>query len=421
MSEQRHAALALHPIESGDGESHVELLKRRQILRRTQVAAVVVLVLLGLGAGRTVLSRMGSARALEADTVENARQYVKVASPKRAQAGQTLSLPGTLQGFVQVPISSRASGYLKRWTQDIGSTVAKGALLAEIESPEIDQQLGQAVAAGEQAASSLALARSTAERWEGLRKKDVVSQQELDERRSAVAQSQANLAAAEANVQRLRQLAGFKRVVAPFAGVITRRNVDVGDLIDSSKPLFTLAQTDPLRVYVNVPQAYAQLVKPGQAVNITQAELRGRAFAGQIVRTAGSIDTGTRTLQVEVSLPNRDGVLMPGAYVQVALPLQASASLLVPTNTLLFRAEGSMVGVVDAQGRVALRKVSVGRNFGAEVELLDGVADKDRLVLNPPDWLADGQTVVVAPVTPAAAASSAAPAASAVAAGKART
>jgi RND family efflux transporter MFP subunit len=408
MTEQRHAALGLHPIDDGTGEGHAELLKRQQIVRRTQFAALVVVLLLGLGAARTVLSRLANAHALETETEQNARQYVKVATPKRALAGQTLALPGTLQGFVQVPISSRASGYLKRWTRDIGSSVAKGALLAEIESPEIDQQLTQAEAAREQAASSLALARSTAERWEGLRKKDVVSQQELEERRSAVAQSQANLAAAEANVQRVRQLADFKRVLAPFSGVVTRRNVDVGDLIDSSKPLFTLAQTDPLRVYVNVPQAYAQLVKPGQTVSVSQSELRGRQFAGQIVRTAGSIDTATRTMQVEVALPNRDGALLPGAYVQVALPLQASASLVVPTNTLLFRAEGTLVGLVDAKGRVALRKVSVGRNFGPEVELLDGVKDTDRVVLNPPDWLADGQTVVVAAPAKAASAPAAA-------------
>jgi RND family efflux transporter MFP subunit len=418
MTEQRHAALGLHPIENEGGEGHVDLLKRQQIVRRTQLAALIVLLLLGLGAGRTVFSRLANARALQTETEQNALQYVKVATPKRAQAGQTLALPGTLQGFVQVPISSRASGYLKRWTQDIGGIVAKGALLAEIESPEIDQQLSQAVAAREQAASSLALARSTAERWEGLRKKDVVSQQELEERRSAVAQSQANLAAAEANVQRVRQLADFKRVLAPFAGVVTRRNVDVGDLIDSSKPLFTLAQTDPLRVYVNVPQTYAQLIKPGQTVSVTQSELRGRQFAGQIVRTAGSIDTATRTMQVEVALPNRDGALLPGAYVQVALPLQASASLVAPTNTLLFRAEGTLVGVLDAKGRVALRKVTVGRNYGADVELLDGVMDTDRMVLNPPDWLADGQTVLVAPPSSAA---SAASAPSAGAAGKAPT
>lgn len=267
---------------------------------------------------------------------------------------------------MQSPISARASGYLKRWTRDIGSRVEKGELLAEIETPEIDQQLSQAVAARAQAASGLELARSTAERWEALRKKDVVSQQDLDERRSAVAQATSNVAAADANVQRLKQTEGFKRVLAPFAGVITRRNVDVGDLIDAGagggagRALFMLAQTDPLRVYVNVPQAYAQLVKAGQPVVVTQAELRGQSFKGEVARTSGAIDTTTRMMQVEVSLPNKDGALLPGAYVQVSLPLAASRTLTVPANALLFRAEGTRIAVVDAQGRVALRAVTLG-------------------------------------------------------------
>jgi RND family efflux transporter MFP subunit len=397
MTEQRHSALGLHSIEAHPGEDHVELLKRRQIMRRTWITAIVILVLLALGAGRTVLSRMANARALDASSTEQARQYVKTTLAKRIGAGQTLALPGTLQGFVQSPIAARANGYLKRWTRDIGAKVARGELLAEIETPEIDQQLSQAIAAREQAASNLSLAKSTAERWEGLRKKDVVSQQDLDERRSAVAQSQANLAAAEANVQRLRQLEDFKRVVAPFAGVITRRNVDVGDLIDSSRLLFMLSQTDPLRVYVNVPQAYAQLVKIGQQVVVTQAELRGQRFLGQVARTSASIDAVTRTMQLEVTLSNHDGHLLPGTYVQVALPLQASQSLVAPTNTLLFRSAGTMVAVVDAQGRVTLRRVSVGRNYGADFEVLDGISESDRVVLNPPDSLADGQTVVLAP------------------------
>ena len=397
MTEKRHSALGLHPIEFKDGEDHAELLKRRQIVRRTKIAAVVILLLLAVGAGRTIFSRMANARVLDATSAEQSRQYVQTTLAKRAGDGQTLALPGTLQGFVQAPIAARASGYVKRWTKDIGAKVAKGEVLAEIETPEIDQQLSQAVAAREQSASNLALARTTAERWEGLRKKDVVSQQDLDEKRSAVAQNQANLAAADANMQRLRQLEDFKRVVAPFAGVITRRNVDVGDLIDSSRLLFTLSQTDPLRVYISVPQAYAQLVKPGQEVVVTQAELRGQRFVGQVARTSASIDSATRTMQVEVALPNHDGRLLPGAYVQVALPLQASQSLVAPSNTLLFRGDGTMVAVVDGAGRVTLRRVLIGRNFGTEFEVLDGISDSDRLILNPPDWLADGQTVVLAP------------------------
>ena len=397
MTEERHSALGVHPIAFDPQETHTELLKRRQIVSRAKIASLVVLALLVLGGARTVLVRMANAHALEVTSTEQSRQYVKTAVARRGGASQTLALPGTLQGFVQSPVAARANGYVKRWTVDIGSKVAKGELLAEIETPEIDQQLLQAQAAREQSASSLALAKSTLERWEGLRKKDVVSQQDLDERRSAVAQSQANLDAAQANVQRLRQLEEFKRVVAPFAGVITRRNVDVGDPIDSSRVLFKLSQTDPLRVYVSVPQAYSQLVKAGQEVVVTQGELRGQRFMGKVARTSASVDAVTRTMQVEVALPNREGKLMPGSYVQVARPLSASQSLVAPTNALLFRASGTMLAVVDAQGRVTLRKVSVGRNYGAEFEVLDGISETERLVLNPPDWMADGQTVVVAP------------------------
>jgi RND family efflux transporter MFP subunit len=399
MTEQRHAALGIHmETETPDD---AELLKRRAILRRGKLVALVVLVLLALGASRTIVSRMANARSLEAGTDERAKTYVKTTLPKAGGAGQSLALPGTLQGFVQSPIAARASGYLKRWTKDIGSRVEKGELLAEIETPEIDQQLTQAIAAREQTASSLALAKSTVERWEGLRKKDVVSQQDLDERRSGLAQAQSNLAAAEANVQRLRQLEGFKRVLAPFAGVITRRNVDVGDLIDAgggtARALFMLSQTDPLRVYVNVPQAYSQLVKPGQPVVVTQAELRGQSFKGEVARTAAAIDTSTRTMQVEVSLPNREGVLMPGAYVQVTLPLAASKTLVVPTNALLFRGEGARVAVVDGSGKIRLRQVGIGRNFGESIELIDGIGANDRVVLNPSDSLADGDVVSLAP------------------------
>jgi RND family efflux transporter MFP subunit len=374
-------------------------------IRRTKVLTAVLLLLLALGAGRTVISRMANAKLLESGTAERARLYVRVAAPIAAGAGQTLALPGTLQGFVQAPISARASGYVKRWTKDIGSRVEKGDLLAELETPEIDQQLSQARAARAQAASSMDLAHSTMERWEALRKKDAVSQQELDERRSGESQARANLAAADANVERLRQLESFKRVVAPFAGVITRRNVDVGDLIDAGggagRAMFLLAQTDPLRVYVNVPQTYAQLVKRGQQVVVTQTELRDRSFKGEVVRTAASIDAVTRTMQIEVALPNRDGALLPGAFVQVSLPLQPSGALTVPTNVLMFRAEGPRVAVVGPEGRISLRAVKVGRNYGQTVEVLDGVAGTDQLVLNPPDSLNEGDTVAIAPAAAA--------------------
>jgi len=369
-------------------------------LRRAKVLTVAVLALLVLAGGRTVFSRISNAKTLEAGAAERSKLYVRVATPNTGGAALRLALPGTLQGFVQAPIAARASGYLKRWHKDIGTRVKQGELLAEIETPEIDQQLSQAMAARQQAASSLDLARSTLERWESLRRKDVVSQQEVDERRSAEAQARANLAAADANVERLKQLEGFKRVLAPFAGVVTKRNVDVGDLIDAGggagRALFVLAQTDPLRVYVNVPQSYAQLVKPGQQVVVTQTELRGSGFKGEIVRTAASIDATTRTMQVEINLPNKDGVLLPGAFVQVALELLPSGVMTIPTNALMIRAEGMRVAAVGADNRVQLRAVRVGRNYGEAIEILDGVAAGERLVLNPPDSLNDGDEVSVA-------------------------
>jgi len=375
----------------------------RRVVRRAQIVMLVVLALLIAGGARTLWSRNSSAKVLESGTAENARQYVRLVSPAVAGAGSVVSLPGSLQGYVQAPIGARATGYVKRWTHDIGSRVEKGELLAEIDSPELDQQLSQAVAARQQAAASLSLAQSTVERWEALRKKDVVAQQELDEKRSGDAQARANVAAADANVERLRELQGFKRVVAPFAGVITRRNVDVGDLIDNAtgRALFVLTQTDPLRVYVNVPQAYAHLVKPGQQVIVTQAELSGRKFQGRVERTAGAIDTATRTLQVEVALPNREGVLLPGAYVQVQLPLAAGKDVMLTSNALMFRSEGVRVASVDAAGKVKLLPVRIGRNYGDRVEVLEGLKGDERLVVNPPDSLVDGDTVTVVPDKPA--------------------
>lgn len=367
--------------------------ERRQVQRRTRIVTIVVLVLLALGAARTIVSRMSNARTLESTAQQSAVQYVRVTTVRTGGSGTALTLPGTLQGFVQAPVSARAGGYLRRWTKDIGSKVSKGDLLAEIETPELDQQLSQAIAARNQTAASLELARTTVERWEALRKRDAVSQQELEERRSAYVQARANLAGADANVERLRQLESFKRVVAPFSGVITKRNVDIGDLIDSNKPLFLLSQTDPLRVYVNVPQAYAQLVRPGQPAVVTLAEIRGRTFPGEVSRTAGAIDTATRTMQAEVNLRNTDGALLPGAFVNVELAAAPSGVITVPANALLFRGAGVLVASVDDAGTVHLLPVRLGRNYGDSVEVLSGLKGGERLVLNPSDSLAAGDKV----------------------------
>jgi RND family efflux transporter MFP subunit len=388
----------VHPTHDESAPATASPAERARVARGTRIAAIVVVVLLAVGAGRTIVGRMANAKVLDTGVAEGSVQYVKTTLARTSDGAQKLALPGSLQGFQQAPLAARSAGYVKRWTKDIGSHVEKGELLAEIESPEIDQQLSQAVAARQQTAAGLGLAESTVARWEALRKKDVVSQQELDERRSGATQAVANLAAADANVQRLRQLQGFTRVTAPFAGVITRRNVDVGDLIDSSgKTLFVLTQMDPLRVYVNVPQSYAQLVRAGQKVVVTQAELRGKTFTGEVARTAASIDPATRTMQVEIALPNKDGTLLPGAYVQVDLPLAGNRTLVVPTNVLLFRGEGTRVAVVDATGRVHLKPVTLGRNLGESIEVIDGIAAGERLVVNPSDSLGEGETVALAP------------------------
>jgi RND family efflux transporter MFP subunit len=382
--------------------------QRARAARGTRIATIAFLVILALGAARTVVSRITNAHALEETSARSAVQYVRITSVHTAGATETLNLPGTLQGYVQAPVAARAGGYLRRWTKDIGSRVAKGELLAEIETPELDQQLSQAIAARNQQAASLELAKSTVERWEALRRRDAVSQQELEEKRSAFAQAKANLAGADANVERLRQLESFKRVVAPFAGVVTKRNVDIGDLIDGNRPLFLLSQTDPLRVYVNVPQAYAQLVRPGMPAIVTQAELRGKQFRGEVARTAGSIDASNRTMQVEIALPNRDGALLPGAFVNVELSAAPSGMLTVPSNALLFRGRGVLVARVDPEGVVSLQPVRLGRNYGERIEVIEGLKGNESIVLNPSDSIAQGDKVqVVSDAAPPAATASA--------------
>jgi RND family efflux transporter MFP subunit len=408
MSENRHAAIGIHTTsEDGSHEHHHP--HRAPILKRAKLVGAVVLALLLLGAAITLVQRGGRANALAKSNAELNQQFVTTINAKAAPGGEPLTLPGTLQGIIESPIYARSSGYVLRWNKDIGSRVNKGDVLAEIDTPEVDQQLSQAVAARQQAAASLELAKSSAERWEALRKKDAVTQQELNERSSAFTQAQANLAAAEANVRRLQKTEEFKRVVAPFSGVITSRNVEVGDLINggnggAGNALFRLAQVDPLRVYVYVPQAYAQRIKVGDKVTVTQAELPGQKFSGAVVRTAGAIDSATRTMQLEINLPNKDNALLAGAYVQVSLPLSGSSNaLLVPSNVLLFRPEGPRVAVVGGDGKVKLQAVSLGHDLGNRIEILSGLTPAEKLVLNPADSLADGDVVIVKPANAIAA------------------
>jgi len=403
MTKKSHASLAIPEPEPGEGHA---LPPRQREWKRAKVAVVIVLALLALGAVRTVIANWLQSRAVAAVTEHNAKQYVNVVQPQGTQDGGDTLLPGTLRGYVESPIYARATGYLLHWYVDIGAHVKQGQLLADLDTPEIDQELAQALAQRDQTSSSLGLAKSSLDRWQQLRQRDAVSQQELDERQSAYKQDLANLAAADANVRRLQQLESFKRILAPFAGVVTQRNVDVGDLIDAGgsgsgsgggRALFALAQVDPLRVYVQLPQAYAQGVQDGQSVTVMQAELPGQKFHGTITHISGAIDVPTRSLQVEVTLPNSDGRLRPGAYVQVSLPGVAHARLLVPGNALLFRAEGPRLAVVDANGQVQLHAVVIAKDLGQSLEIETGIEASDKVIINPSDSIADGDHVLIAP------------------------
>lgn len=397
MTDHLHALLPLPDANA------VTPQQRSRVLRNFRLGVLVLLGLLLLAAAAAVVLRVVQAHALEDATAHQNQLYVVTVQAKSNTADHPVRLPGTLQGSLEAPIYARSAGYVTRWTHDIGTRVKKGAVLAEIATPEIDQQLAQALAARPQIQSTVALATSSFGRWQNLRRQDAVSQQELDERQSTLTQAQANLASADANVRRLRELQSFQRVLAPFAGTITRRNINVGDLIDAgnggvAKALFTLAQTDTLKVSVYVPQTYAQQVRVGQPVTLTQAELAGQVFQGSVARTAGAIDPVTRTLQIDIILANADARLLAGSFVSVALPGLASRALTVPTNCLLLRAEGPRIAVVGTDRRVKLHAVTLGADFGQTIEVLGGIAVTDRLVLNPPDSLADGDLVVVAPV-----------------------
>jgi len=368
----------------------------QNVVAKSKIWIGVFVFLLVAGSVNTIVNRMGNAKTLEKQIEDKTKLYVKVAVVKNADAPQLLRLPGTLLGFSQAPVAARASGYIKRWNKDIGSLVQEGEVLAEIDTPELDQLLSQLVATQQQASESMQLAKSSLERWEALRKKDVVSQQEYEEKRSTYSQAIANFNASAANAERTRQLTSFKKVVAPFSGVITKRNIDIGDLIDgTTKPLFLIAKTDPLRVFINVPQSYSQWVKVGQAAEINLDEIRGMTFQGQISKSATAIDPLTRTMQVEVTLSNKEKKLLPGAFVQVSLKLPASNAINISSNALLIRKEGPQVAVVDDQNKVHLQKIKLGRDFGVTSDVIDGLKGGERLVLNPSDSLSDGDVVTI--------------------------
>jgi RND family efflux transporter MFP subunit len=366
------------------------------------VAALVAVLGLSAAGVLSIKARAKEQIALSAETARLAVTTVSVAYPRPEPRSNELELPGSVQAYTESPIYARTNGYLLHWYKDIGATVQKGDLLADLDTPEVDQELSQAQAARQQMVAALDLARTSADRWRELRRTDSVSQQELDQRTSDYAQAQANMAAADANVRRLEQLESFKYVYAPFGGVLTRRNVDIGALVNagnggSGKELFNLALIDPLRVYVSVPEADAPSIRADMRAWIALAEFPSARFTGTVVRTANAIDQNTRTLLTEVDVPNPDGRLLPGAYAQVHFDVPVNGSRLsVPSSAMLFRSEGPAVAVVRPGDRIELRPIAIGRDFGTSLEILGGIRAGDRVVQNPPDSLENGQSVHVA-------------------------
>jgi RND family efflux transporter MFP subunit len=379
----------------------------------------LVVILLVVFGGITLFQRRAQYQALAKETETLAIPTVAVIHPATESSEENLVLPGAMQAYVESPIYARTNGYLKVWYHDIGSRVHQGDLLVDIDTPEIDQQLSQARADLNTAQANANLSKITAARYQELIKTDGVSKQEVD---NAVGDLEAKIAtvkSSEANVRRLEDLESFKHIYAPFSGVITRRSVDIGTLINAgnggtSQQLFYLAQTDPIRVYVSVPETYAPSIRAGLGAYLQLTQFPGQKFDGKVVRTAEAIDTGTRTLLTEVDVPNHNAALLPGGYAEVHLQVKVTGSrLAVPVNALLFRSEGLSAVVVDANHRVHLRPLIIGRDYGTTLEVLHGLEARDLIVLNPADSLEDGQEVRVKEISlNAIAPSAASPAAS---------
>jgi RND family efflux transporter MFP subunit len=360
---------------------------------------VLLAVLLGL-AFWGVATRAKALAVVTSETKQLAVPTVSVISAERGVPQEEISLPGSMQAFTDAAIYARTNGYLKRRLVDIGSRVRTGAMLAEIDTPELDSQLQQARAELATAEANSRLALTTAERYRDLIKTESVAQQDLDNANGNLEAKQAAVESSKANVKRLEQLHAFRRIEAPFDGVITARNTEIGALIDSgsnAKELFHIAAVHKLRVFVNVPQVYSRAAKPGISATLTLKEFPGRTFTGTLARTAQSIDVASRTLLTEIDVDNAKGELLPGSYAEVHLKLPSPTSTLkLPVNALIFKTDGLQVATVKGD-RIALVPVIVGRDFGNEVEVVSGLSGSERIVVNPPDSLGDGVTVRVAP------------------------
>jgi RND family efflux transporter MFP subunit len=360
---------------------------------------VVLIAVAGLIVVAGIVPRLNARKALAAETNRTAAPVVTVITPSPTAPSEEVVLPGNMQAFVDAPIYARTSGYLKRWYFDIGAHVKQGQLLAEIESPEVDQQLAQAREDLKTSQADLQLAQITATRYTDLFKTDSVAKQDVDNAVQNAAAREAAVKSSQANVSRLEQMVGFEKVYVPFTGVVTARETDTGQLVQSGSTqnheLFHVASVDRLRVFVNVPQIYSHQAKPGLNADLTLPELPGRRFPGTLVRTADSFDPATRTLLVELDVPNKDGQLFPGAYTEVHFKMKSQGTtLIIPSTSLIFRSQGLRVPVVR-DGKTVLVSVTTGRDFGNTVEVLTGLTAGDKVIANPPDSLVEGEPVRV--------------------------
>jgi RND family efflux transporter MFP subunit len=386
------------PNNNAGSEHHFSGASKRKsmmVILAVGVASLVPLIAYG------IYSRAHAEASLARATEENAVLRVRTIQPKLGSPSEELVLPGNMEAYTDTPIYARTNGYLKRWYVDIGAHVKAGQLLAEIETPEVDQQLRQARAQLATAESDSRLSKSTAERWKNLRKTDAVSPQETEEKVGDMESKNAMVDAAQANVRRLEQTQSFQKIYAPFSGIITARNVDIGDLINAgssgtAREMFHLAALGQMRVYIQVPQLNARSAQPGTPVDLALPENPGKLIAAHVVRTSNAIDPASRTLRVEIDVDNAKGELVPGEYVQVHIKLASpSNTLIVPVNGVLFRSEGISAVVVHGD-HVELQPITIGRDFGDELEVTSGLSPNDQVVINPPDSIVAGQKIQLA-------------------------
>jgi len=391
MTHERHAQQGLPDMKLHDQQQHFH---RERVVKRTRGVAIVVAVLLLGGLARTLYARWDEAKQLDARAQENSVLHVRTVRPGNAGEDGRVSLPGTLQGQIEAQIYARATGYVSHWYKNIGDHVRRGEVLATLDIPEVQRQV-------DEAAANYELAKTAFERWKRLRAEDAVSQQELDEKHGAYKQ-------ADAVLRRLRDQLSFGQVLAPFDGIVTKRNVDVGDLVNAgnggaAQVLFSMAQSNRLHVYFYVPQDLAPLVHLGDSLNIAPTDHPELLVQAKVSRTAGAIDMATRTLQVDVDLDNRRTQWLPGSYVEASFKLDKSQGLTLPTNTLLFNAKGTEVATV-VDGKIKRQLVMLGTDHGRTVDVRSGVSANTEVVLNPPDSIAEGQNVVIEKPEPAASA-----------------